>query len=173
MESWTKLPVSIEKIDTEGVASLKTNTSGNYRLINLWATWCLPCIKEFPELVSISRQFDMRDFDFISISLDDPGEETKALNFLKQQGAGPTNRAVERIQNDNRTTNHYLFTGASQDALVEVLDPEWPGPIPHTVLIAPGGKIIWRHNGIIDGKEARSQIAEALTRYWELPEEVE
>ena len=35
--------------------------------------------------------------------------------------------------------------------------------------LGQGGEIIWRHNGIIDGKEARSRIAEALTRYWELP----
>ncbi|MDH3245524.1 MAG: hypothetical protein OEM26_12985, partial [Saprospiraceae bacterium] len=125
----------------------------------------------FPELVSISRQFDMRGFDFITITLDAPEKEAEAMAFLKRYGAGPTDRALKRISSDNRNTNHYLYTGASQDVLADVLDPEWPGPIPHTVLVAPGGEIIWRHNGIIDGKEARSQIAEALTRYWELPED--
>lgn len=169
MESWEKLPVSIEKIDAAGVAELRANDTNNYRLFNLWATWCAPCVEEFPELAAISRQFDMRSFDFITITLDVPEQEAKALAFLKKYGVGPTDRALKRIHEDNRNTNHYLFTGSNQDDLAEVLDPEWPGPIPHTLLVAPGGEIIWRNNGIIDGKEVRSQIAEALTRYWELP----
>lgn len=171
MESWTKLPVSIEQIDADGIAALRANKTDNYRLFNIWATWCVPCVEEFPDLVSISRQFDMRGFDFITISLDAPKQEDKALAFLKRYGAGPTDRALKRIHGDDRKTNHYLYTGTNQDALSEVLDPEWPGPIPHTVLVAPGGEIVWRHNGVIDGKKARTQIAEALTRYWELPNE--
>ena len=166
MESWADLPVSIEQIDLEGVAALRANKSNNYRLFNVWATWCAPCVKEFPELVSISRQYDMRKFDFITITLDEPKNEAKALKFLKRYSAGPTDRAIKRIEMDNRETNHYLYTGASQDALVSALDPEWPGPIPHTVLVAPGGEIVWRHNGVIDGKEARSKISEAMGSFY-------
>ncbi len=169
MKSWTELPVSLEQIDATGIAALKANKTDNYRLFNIWATWCVPCVEEFPDLADISRQFDMRGFDFITISLDAVKDEAKALAFLKRHGVGPTNRALKRIEKDNRKTNHYLYTGSNQDGLMEALDPEWPGPIPHTVLVAPGGEIIWRHNGVIDGKEARSAIADALTRYWELP----
>ncbi len=63
MESWAKLPVSIEKIDTSGVAALRANPTNHYRLFNVWATWCKPCVEEFPDLLAISRQFDMRGFD--------------------------------------------------------------------------------------------------------------
>ena len=171
MESWKDLPVSMKKIGDEEVATLRSNSSGNYRLFNIWATWCVPCVEEFPDLVAISRQFDMRDFDFITISLDDPKDESEATAFLKRFGAGPTKRATRRIEEDQRETNHYIYSGPNQDALADVLDPEWPGPIPHTVLVAPGGNIVWRHNGIIDSKEARSRIAEALTRYWSEPSE--
>ncbi|NND05949.1 MAG: redoxin domain-containing protein [Saprospiraceae bacterium] len=169
MESWKKLPVFIEQIDVDGVRVLRANQTENYRLFNIWATWCVPCVDEFPELVSISRQFDMRGFDFVTISLDEAKHEAKALEFLRNYGAGPTERALKRIHEDNRRTNHYLYTGSNQDALGTVLDPEWPGPIPHTILVAPGGQIIWRHNGMIDGDIARSQVADALNRYWELP----
>lgn len=171
MESWKDLPVSVEEIDAEGVASMRANDTENYRLFNLWATWCAPCVEEFPELVTISRQYDMRGFDFITISLDEPQHARKAQQFLKRYGAGPTDRAVKRIRKDERSTNHYLFAGSSQDSLAAALDPEWPGPIPHTVLVAPGGEIIWRHNGIIDGMEARSQISEAMTRYYQVTAE--
>ena len=169
MESWTKLPVVMEEIDSAGIAALRANATDNYRLFNVWATWCAPCVEEFPDLASISRQFDMRGFDFITISMDVPKHKEKALTFLQKHGVGPTNRALKRIHQDDRQTNHYIYSETNQDALVAALDPEWPGPIPHTVLVAPGGEIIWRQNGIIDGKEIRTQIAEALTRYWELP----
>ena len=52
------------------------------------------------------------------------------------------------------------------DALVAALDPAWPGPLPHTVLVGPGGKILWRHNGVIDHATARAAIVAALTPYY-------
>ena len=60
-----------------------------------------------------------------------------------------------------------LYAAASQEELMKVLDPKWPGPIPHTVLVAPGGEIIWRHNGVIDPKEAIAKIIEAMTPYYQ------
>ena len=60
----------------------------------------------------------------------------------------------------------YVFSGAKQDALMAALDPEWPGPIPHTVLVAPDGKILWRHNGEVDGEELRAKILEVMGRYY-------
>ena len=52
MESWTKLPVSIEKIDLDRIAFLRANDTDNFRLFKLWATWCVPCLEEFPELAA-------------------------------------------------------------------------------------------------------------------------
>ena len=39
------------------------------------------------------------------------------------------------LKAEGRTTNSYIFAGASQDDLIKALDPEWPGPIPHTLLV--------------------------------------
>ncbi len=170
-EAWKKLPVTMETIDVEGVAALRANPTDKYRLVNIWATWCAPCVEEFPTLVAISRQYDMRNFELITVSLDKPEQQEKARAFLQGQGAGLTRNVETSVKKEGRNTNHYLFTGASQDDLVAALDKDWPGPLPHTVLIAPGGEIIWRHNGVIDGAEARSKIATALTRYYSPPTE--
>jgi peroxiredoxin/thiol-disulfide isomerase/thioredoxin len=165
--SWTKIPVKLESIDPAAVEKLRANPTNNFRLINVWATWCAPCVEEFPSLVAISRKFDMRDFDFITISIDDPKHEAKAHAFLEKQGAGLTKRKQAAVDKEGRRTNHYLYTGASQDPLIAALDPQWPGPIPHTVLIAPGGKIIWRQNGMIDPKSAIAAIVDAMTPYYQ------
>ncbi|HYP16628.1 MAG TPA: redoxin domain-containing protein, partial [Opitutus sp.] len=148
--SWTKLPVVMDRTDAAGVAALRANPTNKFRLINVWATWCAPCVEEFPSLVSLSRQFDMRDFELITISLDAAKDESKAQAFLQKQGAGVSKRIQPTIEKEGRKTNHYLYTGASNDELVAALDRDWPGPLPHTVLVAPGGEIRWRSTGGID-----------------------
>lgn len=164
-EEFKAKPVTIEKIDIEGVKKLAKNDTEKYRLVNLWATWCAPCVDEMPELVAIGRQFETRGFDMITISQDAPGQIDAAGKVLKRMHAAMPDRTAESVKEEGRTTNNYLFEGDS-DALAEALDKEWPGPIPHTVLIAPGGKIVWRHNGQIDADELRRQIVAKLGRWY-------
>lgn len=164
--AWTKIPVTVERIDAKGVAALRANPTNKFRLVNVWATWCAPCVEEFPALVAISRQFDMRDFELVTISLDDPKHEAKAQAFLQKQGAGLTRQVQRSVYKEGRKTNHYLYAQVDQDALMSALDPEWIGPLPHTVLIAPGGEIIWRQNGVIDPKIVKAKIVEAITPYY-------
>lgn len=169
--NWLSLPVTLEPADAAAIAALRANRTNRYRLFNVWATWCAPCVQEFPDLVAIMRQFERRDFDVITISLDDPGQQAKAQAFLQRNGIGPTARTVAVIKRDGRSTNHYLYTGAGQDALAAALDPEWPGPVPHTVLVAPGGRIVWRHNGVIDRATAIAAIVQAMGPYYQPPPE--
>jgi peroxiredoxin len=164
--AWDRTPVTVEKIDADGLAALRANPTSKHRLINVWATWCAPCVEEFPDLVEIARQYDMREFDFISVSLDDPKDLARAQAFLQKQGAGLSTRRQKSVEREGRRTNHYLTTEGSQDRLAAVLDPEWPGPVPHTILVAPGGKILWRHNGVIDPAAARAAIVAAMGSYY-------
>ena len=59
---------------------------------------------------------------------------------------------------------NYLYSGEDRDKLVDALDAKWPGPLPHTVVIAPGGKIIYRKNGAINPLEVKKVIADYLGR---------
>ena len=165
-ESWTKIPVTIERLDDAGMEKLRANPTKKHRLFNVWATWCAPCVEEFPDLVAISRQYDMREFELITISLDDPRQENRAKAFLERQGAGLTPARQKSAEREGRRTNHYLYEGANQEDLMTRLDPEWPGAVPHTVLVAPGGEILWRHNGVIDPAAARVAIVKALGAYY-------
>ena len=113
-EAWAKTPVAVELIDKEGIAKLRANTSNKYRLINVWATWCGPCVKEFPDLVEISRKFDMRDFEVVSISLDKPDDKAKAEAFLFKQAAGLSKKVEASLKKEGRTTNSYLFPGSAE-----------------------------------------------------------
>ncbi|MEM9158977.1 MAG: redoxin domain-containing protein [Verrucomicrobiota bacterium] len=163
---WQATEATIERIDAAGVAKLAKNGTEKLRLINVWATWCAPCVEEFPDLIDIARKFGHREFELITISLDDPSQEERALKFLSKQRAVKTDRLKKSVVAEGRATNNYLYTGASQDDLVEALDPEWPGPIPHTVLLDQDGKVLYRKNGMIDPEEVRTKILDTLTRYY-------
>jgi thiol-disulfide isomerase/thioredoxin len=162
---WDKTPVDVAPIDAAGVAALRKNGTKKVRLFNVWATWCAPCRTEFPELVKTSRQFSMRDFELITISLDDPKDKGNAKAFLEKQGAGVPNRLKPALKTEGRATNSYLYTGTNND-LIAALDPDWPGPAPHTVLVGPKGDVIWRHNGPVNGDELRAKVLEYMGEYY-------
>ena len=163
---WQHEPVTLEPITAAGVAALAKNPTKKLRLINVWATWCGPCVAEFPELAKLSRRLKKRDFEVITISMDAPADQAKALKFLESQHAGMPTRIKETLKAESRTTNNYIYTEASTDTLVQALDPQWPGPIPHTVLVAPGGEILWRHNGAFDPVVLGRKILDQLGGFY-------
>ena len=164
-EGWAKTPVKVEAIDAAGIAKLRANPTNKYRLINVWATWCAPCVQEMPDIVELSRKFDMRDFEVVTISLDKPADLPKAEAFLFKQAAGLSAKVANSVKKEGRTTNHYLFAG-SMDELTAVLDKEMPGPIPHTIVVAPGGEVVYRHNGLLNREDVANAILDKMNRYW-------
>ncbi len=166
VEKWDKTPVDVELIDAAGVAGLRKNGTSKMRLFNVWATTCAPCVAEFPELVTTARKFGLRDFELITISTDDPKDSTKVKAFLEKRGAGLLDRLKPSLKAEGRTTNSYIFKEADTNALMKALDPEWPGAIPHTVLVGTSGEILWRHNGAVNAEELRTVILEKMGRFY-------
>ena len=168
-EKWEKSEVQVELIDAKGIAALRKNTTNKVRMFNVWATWCGPCVHEFPDLVATSRKFGLRDFEFISISMDDPATLSEVKAFLEKHNAIVPDKLKPSLKTEGRKGNAYVFNDANTDALIQALDPEWPGPIPHNLVVAPGGEVIFRHNGEVDGDELRAKILEHMGRFY-LPE---
>jgi len=165
-KQWDATPVSLATIDASGVAALAKNNTDKLRLIDVWATWCPDCVHEFPSLVSISRRLANRDFEMITISMDDPKDIAKAKDFLQKQHVAIPNRVRRLLGTEGRMTDNYLFTGASTDALFQALDPSAPGPLPFTVVIAPGGKIIYSHTGEVDAADLLAKLVDTLGPYY-------
>lgn len=144
-KKWAALPVAITPISTEEVKELVKNKGQKLRLINIWATWCGPCTMEFPDFVTIDRMYRGRDFEFVSISTDKSERKDKALTFLKEQEASNKN---------------YIYSGSNIYQLIEAVDPEWKGALPYTLLVEPGGKIVYRHQGPINPLELKRAIVD-------------
>src|SRR5262249_50400984 len=105
-EKMYSAPVALESIDATNVAALARNNTQKLRLINVWATWCAPCVKEFPDIVSVSHRFANRDFEVITISVDDPKDDAKVKAFLEKQHATVPNRVQRSLKPENRRTNN-------------------------------------------------------------------
>jgi peroxiredoxin len=150
-ERWAKKAVELEGIEVAGVKELIENKGDNLRLINVWATWCGPCIIEFPEFIDMQRMYGNRGFEVVSISMDRPEKEEKVREFLKENEAAFAN---------------YLNTSPDRDVFIEAINPKWQGNLPLTLLISPGGKVIYKHDGIIDPLELKKAIVGELGRYF-------
>ena len=152
-EEWAKEPVELEPIDEAGIKELLQNNSGKLRLINIWATWCGPCVVEFPEFVTMNRMYRGRDFEFVSICLDDLEKKDKALKFLKEKQASSKN---------------YIFNIDNKYAFIEAIDPKWPGALPYTMIVEPGGKIVYAKQNIIDPAKIKKLIVDdpVIGRYY-------
>ena len=144
--TWQARPVTLQKADAEKVRQLVANNdSDKLRLINVWATWCGPCVMEYPEFIKLQRMYGARDFEFVSISADKPDKEDRALAFLEKVHSGVDN---------------FLFTGENIYQMVEALDPDWNGALPYTILVEPGGEVVYSHQAEVDFLELKRAIVE-------------
>jgi thiol-disulfide isomerase/thioredoxin len=143
-KEWAALPVTIENIDTSGIKELISNKSDKLRLINVWASWCGPCVQEFPDFVIIDRIYRSREFEFVSINADKLSRKDNVLKFLQKNEASNKN---------------YIFNSDNNADLVEVVDHDWSGALPYTLLVEQGGNVIYRNQGPINMTEMRKLIA--------------
>jgi thiol-disulfide isomerase/thioredoxin len=151
---WAKKEVPLDDLTVDGLKQLMKNDSDKLRLINVWATWCGPCVAEFDELVDTYRMYMGRDFEMYTISTDRPDRKVKVKEFLQNK--------------QSAINNNYIFTSDNKYDLIDNLDPEWRGEIPYTVLVEPGGKIVYRIGGGIKFLPLRKAIVEnpLIGRYY-------
>lgn len=112
---------------------------GKYVLVNVWATWCTPCIAELPALGGLRRDMADDRFEVIAVALD-AGAPAMLLNFFQRHGV----QGLDVYMDRNRVALKVLkFTG-----------------VPTTILVDPAGREIGRINGYKDWStpEAKNMI---------------
>ena len=145
LEEWAKEPVALDTIDEAGIQNLLKNDSKKLRLINVWATWCGPCVNELPDFMTINKMYRGRDFELITISADKLGKTDKALEILK------------KIRASNK---NYIFNGEDTYKMIDLIDKSWQGALPYTLLVEPNGKIIYQKQGTIDPAKMKTLIVD-------------
>src|SRR5690242_3640960 len=147
MQNLAAEPVGLELADAKVLKALRDGAPGKTRLINFWATWCGPCITEFPDLVTINRMYRHRAFEMITVSANYPDERNAVLAFLQKSQASGRN---------------LLFGDTDKYKLMEAFDPKWNGALPYTILIGPDGQVAYRCQDAVDPLELRRAIVKSL-----------
>lgn len=107
-------------------------------VVNVWATWCIPCREEFPDLLKLRRAYRDRGVEVLFVSGDFAGERDQAAAFLTEQGVDfPT----------------YIKSGDDM-AFIDTLDPKWSGALPATFVFDRRGRL--RH--ALLGKSTYAQL---------------
>ena len=136
-------PVAVKMAGYDELAKLRRNPTGKLLLVNFWATWCGPCVTEFPELQTTYRMYRNRGFDFVSVSSNDPEEKPQVIEFLQKYHSSGTN---------------YQFATPDTFDLQAAFDPAMPAAVPFTVLIAPNGDVLFQQLGELDFLKLRRAI---------------
>lgn len=149
-EAVARESVKLDPAGTEALRHLRENAdSGKVRMIHVWATWCGPCVAEFPELVDHHLRFRRRPFELVTVAAQEPAAAPRVQRFLEEHHA---------------STRNLIFATGDKYAHIEALDPEWNGELPYTLLVSPDGEVLLRQSGSLDFLALRRTLLRELDR---------
>jgi thiol-disulfide isomerase/thioredoxin len=117
-EKSCKAPIAI--VDFEGVKPLLHKETDTLYVVNFWATWCAPCVKEIPYFEQIAAEFADSKLKVILINLDFPNHyENRLLPFVEK------NKIQSKI---------VMLDDPDANRWINQVDPSWSGSIPATLI---------------------------------------
>jgi len=136
-------PVKVDAADAAALKALRQNGTGKLLLVNFWATWCGPCVTEFPDLEATYRMYGPRGLDFTTVSTNDPQERPAVIEFLQKHHASHRN---------------LQFGTPDVYGLEAAFDPAMPASVPFTLLLAPNGDVLYQELGASEIPKLRRAI---------------
>lgn len=141
----------VQPLDVAKLTALLNESKKNKRplLINFWATWCVPCREEFPDLVMIDKKYNAQGLDFFTVSADDATEiATTVPQFLLEVKA--------------HKIPAYLIDSAESEQAINLIDTTWSGALPTTFLFDRTGKLVFKHSGRVNLAKLEMEIKKVV-----------
>lgn len=138
----------IEVVKFENLEQAYTKNDDVLYVVNFWATWCAPCVKELPEFMAVNETFkENSKYKMILVSLDDAENiETAVKPMIKQLSLN-----VEQYLLDDVTR---------MNEWIPAINPEWSGTIPATLFIKNGKTLKF-----ISTPLSKEELENTITQY--------
>jgi thiol-disulfide isomerase/thioredoxin len=138
----------IEKIKLPELEKILNSPEDRLFVVNFWATWCAPCVKELPHFEAVSREYNEADVRFLLVSLDFPSQiEKQLIPFLKK------NKIALSVS---------VMIEPDYNSWIDKVDPAWQGDIPATLFFNNNKKQRNFHSGELDEPGLRKIITSFL-----------
>lgn len=138
IQSGQKTSLAQEKVDfrfpdVEGVMHDMNDWHGYIRIVNFWATWCPPCLKEIPEFIALQTQLNDKKVKFIGIAIEDRDSVQQYLASIDM--------------------NYPILIGGDQAISLSYQLGNIINAVPYTVFVNPDGQVFYRHPGEISSEK--------------------
>jgi len=131
------------KIVFEKVTSIKTYTynelkpllekkNGKTYVVNFWATWCAPCVKELPAFEKINKVYSNKNVEVLLVSLDFPKQVKKRL--------------IPFINQKEVRSKVVLLDDVNEDFWIKAIDSSWSGALPATIIYSEKGRAFYEQS---------------------------
>ena len=111
---------TVPEIDRADITSMIQKKSDTTFVINFWATWCSPCVKEIGYFEELYKTYPSDKLQVILVSLDFPNQkDQRVIPFLKERGI---------------TAPVRLMSDLDYNSWIDLVDPSWSGAIPATLI---------------------------------------
>ncbi len=138
----------IEYIKIPELEKILNTPDNKLHVLNFWATWCPPCVKEISNFENAAREYDTEKVSFILVSLDFPSQiEKQLIPFLKK---------------NNITLKVAVMMDVDYNSWIEKVDPAWQGDIPATLFFNNSKKTRYFHSGEVTEPELKNYINSLL-----------
>ena len=134
--------------DAAGFKAALQAERGSVLIVNLWATWCVPCLREVPDLLALAKEHERQGVKLIGVSVDDPSPGAAVVEQFRKKYF-PAFVTFAR-------------NGPQMDELASVIDPAWNEVVPTTYILDRQGKVVARLQGKKSLDEFRKAVGKAL-----------
>ena len=125
-------PNILVPMDRDALRGELSASEGRVALVNLWATWCTPCLQEIPDLLALEAELPASDFRLLAISMDDAYSEGWVTEFKAKHFP---------------TLVSFINAELDMDTLVSVIDPEWNETLPTSYIFNSEGEVVKKVQG--------------------------
>jgi thiol-disulfide isomerase/thioredoxin len=140
-------PETIEPITAEQFGQLLEHHRGKVLLVNFWATWCIPCRYELPDLDLLQQRYAEKGLQVLTVTIDKPEKLEDARTALAKQAPNLPG---------------YLQGEKDEYAFIEPLDPDWVGALPTSFFFARSGELRKSHPGRMLYKDLEREVLALL-----------